>query len=450
MSSFQDWLAKTEGKTLEFKANTKSMTNLLKTVIAFANTSGGRILIGVEDGSKKVIGLANALKEEEGVSSAIADAISPLILPNTEIHTHQGKEVLVIQVFCGAGPYFLKKPGIHRGCYVRLGSTNRLADKQMLESLERVALNISFDELPCTQLELSELDHNYIQKLFEKGGKKITDRKYQELGLCVTHMSKKYPTHCGVILFGNNKKMIFPDAKIRCGCFLGKDRVNIIDQQDIESHLPEAIEIAERFIRRNTQMSAEIKSLQRKDIPEYPIVALREALVNAVLHADYSQLGCTIQVAIFSDRLEITNPGGLTFGMTLELAQGGASKLRNRAIGRVFKALNLIEQWGSGIRRIQDTYEQEGLTEPKFQELNNQFRVTLYSRAHKSKLPHWQLQLIQYLRKHKAIGSKDAAALWEITPRMSRIRLKQLVEQGTLKKESKSPTDPNQRYMLVG
>lgn len=125
-------LSQNEGKTLEFKENTKSLTSIIKAVIAFANTSGGNIVIGVEDKSKKIIGVNNALLDEEKLASAIADSVEPLIMPDIQIVSVRHKELLVIQVPHMAGPFYLKSVGIEKGTYIRLGSTNRIADQDSI------------------------------------------------------------------------------------------------------------------------------------------------------------------------------------------------------------------------------------------------------------------------------------------------------------------------------
>lgn len=144
-------------------------------------------------------------------------------------------------------------------------------------------------------------------------------------------------------MFGIDRLKLFPEAIVRCARFAGKDKAIILDQIDITNYFPLSIDSVLSFIRRNTKMGAKIESM-REDIPEYPITALREALINALVHSDYSVKGVYITIAIFDDRIEFTNPGGLPFGLTLEQALSGSSKVRNRVIGKVFRELKLIEQ----------------------------------------------------------------------------------------------------------
>lgn len=159
------------------------------------------------------------------------------------------------------------------------------------------------------------------------------------------------------LLFGRNRLQWFPDATIICACFADETHEEIIDQQVINLPLITAHEAVFAFIRRNTTMRAKINGGEREDIPQYPPKAIREAFINAVVHADYAQKGSRIQVSIFSDRIEITNPGSLPYGQTMELALSGISRMRNRILGRLFREVKLIEQLGTGLKKIVNVYE---------------------------------------------------------------------------------------------
>jgi ATP-dependent DNA helicase RecG len=445
----QDIVVKNEGKTLEFKENTKSLTSIIKTIIAFANTAGGTIVIGIEDKTKKIVGLANPLQEEERLTSAIADSIAPLIVPDIEMQTYRDKEIILLHIPHIVGPYYLKDVGLEKGTYVRFGSTNRIVDATMLESLKLFAKNISFDQLPYLH-EKSELDWDFINKTFSKIGKSVNEHKADLLELTTKHSGKKFPSIGGIILFGTNRTQLFPDAMIRCARFLGTDRANILDSIDIESYPTLALEEALRFIERNTSVKSEIGRIYRTDIPEYPPIALREILINALLHADYALKGSTITIAIFDDRIEITNPGGLVFGQTLQRALSGSSIIRNSVIAHTFRELKLIERWGSGLQRIIDACAQRGLEQPKFEERATEFRVTLYNaKSSKPLLNSYQEKLVAYLRRKERISTKEAAQLWKISSRNALVRLKHLTDIGIIKKIGTSARDPRSGYILV-
>lgn len=201
-------------------------------------------------------------------------------------------------------------------------------------------------------------------------GKSCTKSNARSLELVTNYREHIYPTQGGLLLFGKKRDELFPDPFIRLIRFEGVTKSSAIDHLAIKSPLPIAIDEALAFIRRNTSMKAVIQAMQRVDIPQYPHEAVREAVINAVLHADYSTMRSSIQVAIFDDRMEITNPGPLPLGLSLEIALSGVSQLRNRVLGRVFRELRLIEQWGSGLARIRDVCLQYGGSSPKFEELD--------------------------------------------------------------------------------
>ena len=137
-----------EGKIFEFKENTKALQGIIKTILAFTNTAGGTIVIGIQDRTKEVVGVMNALQEEERLSSAIADNVAPLLVADIEIHSYRNKELILLHVPHAAGPYYLRSEGVEKGAYVRFGSTNRKADVEMLASLKLFATNRTYDELP--------------------------------------------------------------------------------------------------------------------------------------------------------------------------------------------------------------------------------------------------------------------------------------------------------------
>lgn len=444
----EELLVQHEGKTLEFKENTRSLAGIIKTIVAFANTAGGTIILGVEDKTKKIVGMIDSLQEEERLTSSIADSIAPLIIPDIEIRTYRDKEIILIHVPHIVGPYYLKDAGPDKGVYVRFGSTNRIVDSTMLASLKLFAKNISFDQLPYFQ-EKTDLDWNFVHKSFKKISKVITDHKAEGLEIITKHSGKKFPSVGGIILFGIDRNRIFPNAIVRCARFLGIDKTNILDSVDIELYPTLALEQAIKFIERNTSIKSEIGPIYRTDIPEYPPLAIRESIINALLHADYAIQGVSIMIAIFDDRIEITNPGSLIFGQTLQRALSGSSMIRNNVIARVFRELKLIERWGSGLQRIIDSCAQSGLMSPLFEERGNEFRVTLYNiKSREPVLDLAQKELLALLKKKRKITTKEAAGLWEITPRNALVRLKYLVELGLIKKVGTSSKDPRGGYIL--
>lgn len=321
----------------------------------------------------------------------------------------------------------------------------------MLHLLRLFAKKTSFDEIPYQAGTSESLDWDVIKESFKQVGKKVSQEvKAKDLQLIVEHNLSLHPTYGGLILFGKQRLSVFPDALIRCARFKGTDKARILDMADLKSYPTQALEEAIMFVERNTRTGAEIGRLRRVDIPEYPPVAVREAITNAIVHSDYGMKGISIMIAIFDDRIEITNPGGLTFGLTLENALSGSSRIRNRVIAQIFRELKLIEHWGSGLQRIIAECEELGLEMPKFEELNNQFKVTLYStKAISLKLNQSQQNLIELLKESGKVSTKEAAEFWGISQRNARENLSKLIEDGFLKRIGTSPHDPLGVYMLA-
>lgn len=445
----EDLLIRDEGKTLEFKENVKSLSKVIQTIIAFTNTAGGKILIGVRDGTKEIVGVENILKEEERIANAIADLIEPFVTPSIQMFTFKGRDLLLITVSHGVGPYYLKSKGMVNGTFIRLGSTNRLADCKTIDEIQLLRKNLHFDELPCFEANLESLDFTLASSVFEKVSKQFTKNTAKSLGVLVTNQEKICPSNGGLLLFGKNRKDFFPDAIIQCGRFKGLTKSKIIDQLNIEEPLPLAAEAILSFIRRNTSLQAEFGDVRRRDIPEYPPLVVREAIINALLHTDYSIKGASIHVAIFDDRLEVTNPGCLPYGVSMNNALSGVSQLRNHIIGRVFRELDQIERWGSGMKRMIEGCEDHGITPPKFEELGTFFRVTLYNDTKKIpiKTP-WQEIMVNYLKEKKEITPKEARKIWNVSDRSSSIRLQKMCKMGILAELSTGKHDPKKTFIL--
>lgn len=213
--------------------------------------------------------------------------------------------------------------------------------------------------------------------------------------------------------------------------------------------MPNAADRAVAFIERHTRRGLEIGRLRNREVPEYPVEAVREAVINAIVHADYSIAGAGTRIAIFDGRIEITNPGLLPFGLTLEAALSGVSRLRNRVIGRTFRELGLIEQWGSGIGRMMAACSEAGLPMPRFEELGTYFRITLFGeKAVPVKEPEWQAQLLEYLAAEGKVSTATAALFWKTSDRTARTRLRQLVAAGLLGEVGRGPQDPYRAYIL--
>jgi len=348
-------IRKGESKTLELKENLPSAVNLAKTVIAFSNTGGGKLVIGVND-KREIAGIKEnkVFDLQEKVSSIIYDMCYPNILPEIYTVNIDGKILLVIEIFRGSLlPYYLKKKGKLKGTYIRVGSTNRFADKSMILELERQRIGRSFDEEENFEYEIAKLNLQPIFREFKKIRKEADIVKLKNLRLIKFVQNKDVPTNALLIILG-----LLDNTGIKCARFKGSTMEYFIDKKEFTGVLFSNLENIMAFLKNHLNLKAEIKGLQREERYEIPLVAIREVILNAIIHRDYTR-NSDIKVAVYDDIVEIVSPGGLPNGLTVEEVFNGRSELRNKVLARLFKELGYVETWGSGLKRIKQICREE-------------------------------------------------------------------------------------------
>jgi len=444
-------LKQPEGKTLEFKRDLASSEPFLRTAVAFANTAGGILLVGVEDQTRRVVGVADPLALERHLANLIGDHIRPQLLPEIEIHPWRKTHIVAVQVHASpVRPHYLKALGQDQGVFVRVGSTNRRADRFMVEELRGLSCLEGFDERPMTPLNSEAINFRVAAELFASV-RKLREQDLQTLRLLTRHQGRLRPTVGGVILFGRERERWFPDAWIQAGRDQGQDRTRIADGAELQSHPPRAVEEAVAFVRKHETRALEVNAVRHHEQWSIPLVAVREAVINAVVHADYAQRGAPIRLSLFDDRLEVENPGLLPFGLTIDDIRQGISKLRNRVIGRVFRELGLIEQWGSGIQRMTVACREAGLPEPRFEEVGWHFRVTILKRRQPPPGPAETIDqaIVRALETSDGLSTHQIARAINRTSRATRTRLAGLVQRGLLVEIGSGPSDPRRKYHLA-
>lgn len=392
-------------------------------------------------------GISDPLAVEERLANLISDSIIPRVLPDLEILPWRRTQVVAVQIHPSQSrPHHLKRAGPEAGVYVRVGSTNRRADSALIGEMHRFAQGAAFDERPMPDLDSHALDFRAASESFAPT-RALARRDLETLRLVTRHQGRKVPTVGGVLLFGGERLQHFPDAWIQAGRFEGADKSTILDHAELRIPPVLAINAAISFIEKHSTRGAEIGAVRRRERWNLPPAAVREAIVNAVAHADYSQRGAPIRLALFDDRLEVENPGLLPFGLTVEDLPLGISKLRNRVIGRVFHELGLMEQWGSGVQRMLAACLDAGLAAPTFEEIGNRFRVTLRTASGGSvtKDPINQA-ILKLLDAPNGLATHDLARALGRTPRTTRTRLAALVALGLVREIGSSPQDPKRRY----
>ena len=353
-------------ESIHLELKKEYVKDILKTVIAFANTSGGKIYIGIDDDGK-VLGVQKLDTDILKLSNSIRDSIKPDITLFTSILVEKidGKDVIVVDVQKGASsPYYLTDKGIlPSGVYVRQGASSVPATDVAILKMIRDTDGDNFEELRSLN---QNLDFDFLKKEFEDVNIKLEhsqmrtfniideDGLYTNLGLL---LSEQCPHTIKAAVFEGSTKEIFKDRFEFSGSLLKQ-------MKDVYS-----------FLNRYNRTNSEITGLKRTDTREYPEIALREALLNSIVHKEYSYSSSTL-ISVFDDKIEIVTIGGLTKGLSEDDIMLGVSILRNRNLANIFYRLKLIEAYGTGIPNIIESYNEYNV-KPKIEISSNAFKITL-------------------------------------------------------------------------
>lgn len=384
---------KIESSNIDFKEKVeiKKPKSWLKSVSAFANSTGGILLFGIRDVDRKAIGLKNIIEDSEMVSKLINSKIEPL--PRYELNSFQENKKDFLELKIGDGPrtpYYYNNDG-RKEAYIRAGNESIPAPKHILDNLILKGKNTTFDELP-SQYGTTDVSFTLLNASLKKEtGKEINkDKDYLSLEL-ITKDGKV--TNAGLLL---SDQGLLNQSKIFCtrwnGLVKGSIEGDAIDDKEYSGSIITLLENAEMFIKNNSQISWEIKDMKRIEKSDYPLRAIREAIVNAIIHRDYQIAGSEIHIDMFDNRLEITSPGGMidgSFIQNLDITKVSSMRRtmrRNRVISDIFNRLHLMERRGSGLTRIIESYN-DVTTKPVFTSDVSSFKVVFPNKGYIQKSP---------------------------------------------------------------
>ena len=378
-----------ENEKIEFKENAKTNT-YIKTVVAFANGNGGKIVFGVKDNGE-IIGVENEFEVMDGIINAISDSCYPMIIPDISLHTLENRTIILVEIEGGKKkPYYLKSKGVQKGTYIRSGATTRIIEEDyVLKELVLEGENKYFDQQICYGESISDAEIEkfceWLEELARKNSetdtkiKKVTKNTLLSWKVLEEKNGEIFPTNAYILLSGRENWEV--SRKIQCGVFKGETRSIFVDKREFEGSIITQLEKAYKYVLEKINLSSDIVGIYRVDKYEIPPKSIRELIANAIIHRSYLEPN-DIQVALYDNRLEITSPGMLLSGVNIKRMKEGYSKLRNRAIASVFAYINIIEKWGSGIPRIMNEMREYGLQEPEFIAFENDFRVNLYRKGY--------------------------------------------------------------------
>lgn len=353
-----------EGNVVEFK---REYTDDIKyTVIAFANTDGGKIYLGINnDGS--VCGVSNVDDTMLRVTNMVRDTVRPdvTMFMNCNVDVMDGKQIVVVTIQRGtARPYYLHGKGVRpEGVYVRQGSSSVPASEAAILRMIKETSNDSYEDERSLNQELT----------FEK-----TAEYFAQKGLGFGDAQKRTLNIIGTDGTYTNLGMLLSDQcvhTVKLAVFEGSNKIVFKDRKELSGSLFEQLEGAFSYIDNFNRTRAEFAGLYRIDTRDYPTEALREALLNAIVHKDYG-FSASILISIFDNRIEIVTVGGLVHGITFDDIMLGVSALRNQHLANVFYRLKLIEAYGTGLLKINEAYS-EHYVKPRIEVTDNAFKITL-------------------------------------------------------------------------
>lgn len=384
-------LLKGESENVEFKVQRPAdSSKYLKTVVAFANGKGGTLVFGIDDRSHEVVGIPkeNIFREMDAITESISDSCEPAIVPDIYLQTIDDKSIIMVEVSPGRQrPYYLKSKGIADGVYIRVAGTTRHADRDMTTEMYYEDEGRSFDmavrkDLIVSDEEIEALCRGMKEIAVKNAGtetakqsvRDVTKNQLLSWGLLAeTEDGAIHPTNGYVYLTGQDPFY----SMIQCGMFKGTTRAVFVDKREYTGPLWKQVEDAFQFVLRNIHLGSRLNGIYREDIYELPPDSIRELIINAVMNCSFLS-SSHIQVAIYDDRLEITSPGGLMPGVTIDRMKEGFSKIRNKALAHAFLYMNMIEEWGSGIPKLIREMQEQELQAPEFIDMESAFRVNLY------------------------------------------------------------------------
>lgn len=436
-----------ESETVELKEIV--VDEIKKEIIAFANCNGGRLYIGVRDNGE-VVGLDDPDRVSLQVSNMVRDAIKPDVTMFLHYETIEeaGKKIVVVDIQRGTDrPYYLAKKGMRpEGVYVRQGYSSVPATDT---AIRRMIKETDGDRFEAMRSLNQELTFEAVKKEFEL--RKVEFGPQQMRTLKLIDQDNLY----------SNLALLLSDQcvhTIKAAVFQGKDQTIFKDRREFSGSLMKQMNEVYDFIDFRNQTRATIEKLRRIDVRDYPEIAVRESLLNLLVHRDYS-FSASAFIRIYEDRIELVSIGGLMPGIELEDIMEGISVCRNQDLANVFYRLHLIEAYGTGMEKIMKAYE--GMKEkPEIQTTKNTFKIILPNVNAKYMLENssvWttktdansimeteaslseaEEKILEYVREHGVITKNDVISLLEVSASTASRTLRKMVKNNLLKQNGKA------------
>lgn len=413
-------------------------------VASFLNAGGGTVLVGIGDHGE-VLGIQEPHEAALRIWQSLAERLSPPALYSVNVEDVHGRPVIVIDVPCGED-----SPYVYSGrITVRRGTHSRPATAHEISALilGRRSPPVRWERLPALGCEFADLDQPEItdmahevarQRLYEWSDPNRATAVLQDLNLLLDDTLY----NSAVVLFGRAPQRTYPQTRVRAVRFAGDDQSEFLENRVLEGHAFALLRQIERFLSANLPIVASlpVRGFRREDAPVYPWAALREGVINALVHRDYAAFDGGVSITLLPDRIEIWNSGRLPEGLSFEdMKRGNISRPQNPDVAHVFFLRGLIERIGVGARRIVTECQAAGLPEPTWEARGGGILLTIRRAAQRPEIRPSQQSMRQVaFLEQTPPGSRLTAADYhrhfaaDLSERQARQDLTELVEQGYL------------------
>jgi len=408
--------------------------DIKKEIIAFANTNGGKIYIGINDDGS-IVGLSNAEKDLEALTGMINEGIKPSLIEYTQISIKQLEDhnIIVIDIQSAPNkPYYLADKGLKpSGVYLRHGSSSIQASDEIIKRMIFEHSGLRFEEMLSKEQNLT---FDYLEKIFKDNNINLEKGKYKLLN--ITNENDKY-TNLGLLLSDQCP------YTIKCAIFNGTNKIEFRDRKEFRGSVLKQVDDLFEYFELFNKISGKIVGLQRIDTRDYPTYSLREGLLNAVIHRSY-YFDSSILITLYDNKFEIISMGGLIDGITIEEIFKGISSSRNPNLANIFYRLGYVESFGTGIGRIMDSYEKYD-KKPVFDATTNTFSITLPNVNYQDNSNNnispsstslsQEEKVIKYITENSRINRNDVENLLNISKTRAYEILKLMLKKDLIKKE---------------
>lgn len=451
MKKIKKFLNLKEAENIEFKNSPGEWKEIVETISAFSNASGGKIFIGISN-SGKLTGIKIGKDTIEDLTNKIITNTDPKVYPKISIEKVEDKDILVIEANESSDKLVLAfgRP------FKRVGKSTLKMSKSEYEKviLEKHKEKLQFDTQICKDATYKDIDKEKVKQFLiiaraERNYDVDPNISLKEAIERLNLIKNSKILNTALLLFGKNPQKFFPQVKIRCARTKGVEGLDYIDMKIFEGTIMELKENAMKFILQHIKHAVFFDANQRYDKWEYPLRAVEEALNNALAHRDYFS-NAEIHLSIYDNRLEIWNPGELPSPLTpKDLKIKHKSLPRNKFLADKLFLIKYIEEWGRGTNRIVDEMKQNKLPEPEFKNYSGGFEVILFGpgksfeeeiekeKLHKLEINERQKKALEYVKEHSFITTAIYQKINEIGKVFSVKEINEMISKNIIKKVGK-------------